>query len=1298
MRRYTVLLLSTQALHSCSTPDDLTDAEAGPREAAGLASTNMPAGRLLAQITKDRRQFEAHASGHLRALIPGVMEADLGASGLRSLAGDDEVFLRTTAVGEQPLEEATPALGGCAPTSEWIGARCAAAAEVEHRWLTEWFTSGPAGVRQGWTVHEAPSAADELVISVALDVGQILDIDTDGHGATLAGSTGGLWRYEGLLAWDATGRPLSAHLEEITPGLAIVVDVVGATWPVTVDPILGPANPIEHEAQASDGSTSDQLGLWVTAAGDVDGDGYDDLLVGAPGDDDDGTDSGSAYVYYGSATGISSSDETKLTASDAAAGDAFGTVVAGVGDLDDDGYDDVLVGAPQADSATGSAYVYFGSASGIDASSEHELTASDAATGDGFGGAVAAAGDLDDDGHDDLLVGAPDDDDSGTDGGSAYVYYGSATGVDTSREDKLTASDGAAGDAFGTALAFAGDLDGDGYADILVGSPADDDEGTDSGSLYVYYGTSSGIDSTSEAKHTASDGAAGDAFGSAVSSAGDLDADGYDDAIIGASGVDSDAGAVYLFYGKSTGLYGASEAQLTASDAATSDAFGWSVGGGQDLNDDGYDDLVVGAPGSDTTDTDAGAVYVYYGGVSGVSAGTEDIFLASSGAASDQFGIAVALSGDVDGDDTPDVLVGADGTDSETGSVYVVGHTARLTTTDADDEDYFGYAVARAGDIDADGYDDVAIGAHGAGPSSVTNGSIYVYFGSASGLDLDSEQELDGDWSEQLGLDLAGAGDVNGDGYDDLVSGALSAESPVSTQDPGVAYVYYGSATGVSESNSTTLYNPSPSGTGYLGFGMDVDGAGDVNGDGYDDIIVGDVSYNPGTYSGRVYVFYGSSTGPSVNDYDRFGSSDGTNQDYFGDELAGAGDLDGDGYDDIIVGAYGDDDNGSESGSVYVYYGSSGGIDTSSEEKLTAGTTNDRYGRYLAGVGDVDGDGLDDIVVTAVGADNKGTNAGYAWIYFGNASGMTSTTAQSIYASDAMTNHHFGRAVAGAGDIDGDGYADLIVGAPVDSDNGSYSGAAYVYYGQSGSLHLESEVKLTAPDGGASDYFGNGLAGVGDIDGDGFDDLVVGAYLWDGDSSNQGAAYLFGGGCRDLDEDGYCSDVDCHDGNAGINPGATETVGDGIDSDCDDTEICYADADDDGYVDGSTTVTSSDTDCDDAGEGTSSDSTGECDDSDDSIHPGATETVGDEIDQDCDGQEECTSCSTRSRSRSGGRSSRTCAAVPPRTSRPWRPWPSRRRASVGSRTRSRRTSWSSTRPRVSRSSSPKRSRATTASP
>ena len=217
----------------------------------------------------------------------------------------------------------------------------------------------------------------------------------------------------------------------------------------------------ELKLTASDASQADRFGAAV-AGGDFDNDGYSDVAVGANGEDEGGLGAGAVYVFYGTATGIDVLSEQKIIASDAANDiDNFGFAIA-VADVNNDGYADLVVGSQDGDgvvATAGAAYVYYGGIDGIDVASELKIVASDGESLDSFGEAVAAAGDVDGDGFEDLIIGAPDESDIGLDkAGAAYIYYGSATGISTTREDKLTASVREAFDFYGIRVSTAGDV------------------------------------------------------------------------------------------------------------------------------------------------------------------------------------------------------------------------------------------------------------------------------------------------------------------------------------------------------------------------------------------------------------------------------------------------------------------------------------------------------------------------------------------------------------------------------------------------------------------------------------------------------------------------------------------------------------------------------------------------------------------------------------------------------------------------------------------------------------------------
>jgi hypothetical protein len=388
-------------------------------------------------------------------------------------------------------------------------------------------------------------------------------------------------------------------------------------------------------------------------------------------------------------------------------------------------------------------------------------------------------------------------------------------------------------------------------------------------------------------------------------------------------------------------------------------------------------------------------------------------------------------------------------------------------------EDQFGTSVSGAGDLNGDGYADVIVGAFGNDAGGIGAGRAYVYFG-GPGADEEADLTLTGEAAlDQFGRSVSGAGDVNGDGYADVIVSA-----PVAV-DVGRAYVYFGMP-GADEVADLVVTGDAVSDL----FGTSVAGAGDVNGDGYADVIVGaPLNDAGGSAAGRSYVYHGGPVADATVDLVLTGEATG---DYFGNSVAGAGDVNGDGYGDVIVGAPLNDAGGFGCGRAYVYYGGPA-ADEAADLVLTGEAIGDNFGNSVAGTGDVNGDGYGDVAVGANGADAGGMETGRAYVYHG---GSAPDAVADLVMTGEAEGDYFGYSVSGAGDVNGDGYDDVIAGANENDAGGPAAGRAYVFHGGPGADAMR-DVIFTGDVGFGA--FGNSVCGAGDVTGDGFGDVIVGA-------------------------------------------------------------------------------------------------------------------------------------------------------------------------------------------------------------
>lgn len=972
-------------------------------------------------------------------------------------------------------------------------------AVLAHGPIREWFENRAAGLEQGWTIPSRPDG--ELPLWIGLEVrGLSLRIDDSGDNGVFVDASGvQRLRYTGLHAFDATGKEIGARFRSSANGVGIEVDDAQAEYPITVDPIFGGGMWFVDSNQ-----TGAELGLSVSTAGDVNGDGYSDVIMAAHLFDNGEVDEGRVFVYLGSAAGLAATPAWNVESNQAGA--AMGWSVATAGDVNGDGFSDVIVGAVEFDGSftdEGRAYLYLGSATGL--ATSPAWTISGGQDGAALGLSVSTAGDVNADGYSDVIVGAWKLDNGETDEGRAFVYLGSAAGLASTPQWSGESNQASAN--FGYKVGTAGDIDGDGYSDVIVGSPHYDGGQTDEGRAYVFRGSAAGVLSTA-AWTFESDQA--NAYCGAVSTAGDVNGDGYSDVIVGArsySAGQAGEGRGFVFHGSAAGL-STTPAWTGESDQAGAE-FGVAVATAGDVNGDGFADVIVGVRRYDNGQTDEGTAYVYLGSASGLS--TTALWSSEANQPLSFWGTGVAPAGDVNGDGYSDVIIGAhllDYGEVDEGQVVVfMGSASGLAsdpswTTESDQpSSNFGFAIAPAGDVNGDGFDDVLVGASAFDNGQAQEGRVYLFSGAVGGLSASTSWTFELDQIDAfLGSSVASAGDVNGDGFADVIIGAPGYDN--GQADEGRVLLFLGTPSGLGATPSWSVEGDQD--VYFLGRG--VSSAGDVNGDGYSDVIVGGDGYTNGqSHEGRVSVYLGSSAGLDSSPAWTAES----NQPFpgFGSYVACAGDVNGDGYSDVLVAAPSYNTGTGNNGAAFLYSGSALGLSavpTWSQNSLQPGAV---YAAALASAGDVNGDGFSDVIIGAHGASNATGQSleGLAFLYYGSATGL-STTAAWIGEQD-QPNSRFGYSLSSAGDVNGDGFADVIIGSPYFNHGSGQEGRAFLYLGSSGGLALTAA--WTADSNQSNAFMGGAVCAAGDVNGDGYSDVIVSAPFYDNGQLNEGKIWLY---------------------------------------------------------------------------------------------------------------------------------------------------------------------------------------------
>lgn len=1135
---------------------------------------------------------------------------------------------------------------------------CVHTAETRRAGVRSWWRNEPEGARQGWTI-DGPGGARELSITVGAAGERVAvrdgRIEVGAAGRGLVGSD--------LRAWDANGRALPIRLEALPGAFRLAVDVGGAAWPVTVDPLWS-------EWTWTAGCDEVRTGEGMITP-DLDHDGLPEIVTsdsrGLATLDGEGL----VQVYAGRVGGPAMTPDVVWAGG--AADRRLGRALAR-GDYNGDGVDDAAIGTEDGVS------LWFGQVGALPAAEGFSWTHPPATL---LLSKTLATGDLTGDGVDDLVVGVEGR--LGV-GSAVYVIAGGAAPAQVWSWVPV----GGAGGSFAV-----GDTDGDGWKDLVVGAP-ELATGVGLGSVLVFSGSAAGLPPA--ASTTLGESTAGWSLTGKVGVA-DLNGDGRDEIYAGADD-------------RTLAAWGEFAARVEVFDNGPAPAILWpatmfspSSFVRVDANADGYEDLLVGDPmdrmegwtyhaGNGSADPTpfggAGQLQLFLGASTFPSAPARTWSDQDTSALGDHLDVA-----DIDQDGVLDAL-------SSTASNGCVQHRPGILLAIPLEPDpnvvrglvaygsttgHVGAGVS-TGDLDGDGYDDLLVGVVGTAPNA---GGALLLRGSSSGLG--APEPFGWMTGDQRGVAWTAVGDMDGDGQAEalvtvrdfltgvhriqrwrvpvggppVLLGSFRIDPPLLASEPQVADLDADGRDELvvkTEESRVVAWSLLRRGGVSAWSPMDPTGSGwdvlDYDGDGVDDLALGSERCGappPGVLPGTprcVRIWRGRPGMPAAAPtWELFAAA----SDYsFGVVLA-SGEVDASPGDDLVV------DGTSYAGKNLGYF--SGGS-SSAPVEVAPGMLGNETGLVVA---DFTGDGHVDVVVESdEGYAWKPADERHLWLLPGGAHGLSGQPAWSLEegVGPLPVGVYTDLALA-AGDFNGDGVADLAVGA---SDRlwMADTGAVYALYGSVAGLALEPPVGDADGDGllavaDCDDHqaaLGGPALRWGDPDGDGYGDVevltcsTVGMIAQGGDCSEMqpmgavdrsvgvdlncdGQVLCFEDGDGDGDgtatrivsADPDCTDPgeqrwafsDCDDLDPLRAGNVAETTGDGIDGDCDNLEICWADADGDGFAGDAPTVPN-DADCADPGEAAPG-ALPDCDDADAALATQAPEVVGDGVDQDCDHTELC---------------------------------------------------------------------------